>query len=135
MEQIESESSLPNSDPKLKDGKNKESMVLVEQAIISLEDDPFLNAGYGSNLTLDGTVECDAALHISCSPSSNNDYQFGSVGAVSGIVFLFFFPLDLFPMILLSGIKNPISAARNILEYSITTSDSDKDKLGRVSPM
>jgi len=70
-------------------------MVLVEQAIISLEDDPFLNAGYGSNLTLDGTVECDAALHISSSPFSNNDYQFGSVGAVSGIVFLLS-PFNLF---------------------------------------
>lgn len=81
IEQIESESSPSNSDPNSKD---KGSMILVEQAILSLEDDPFLNAGYGSNLTLDGTVECDAALHISC---SNNDLQFGSVGAVSGIVF------------------------------------------------
>jgi len=92
LEKIESESSPSNSDPSSKDVKNKGSMVLVEQAIISLEDDPFLNAGYGSNLTLDGTVECDAALHVS---SSNNDYQFGSVGAVSGIVFLLS-PFDLF---------------------------------------
>jgi len=96
LEQIESESSPSNSDPNSKDIKNKGSMILVEQAIISLEDDPFLNAGYGSNLTLDGTIECDAALHISRSPFSNNDYQFGSVGAVSGIVF-FLSPFDLFP--------------------------------------
>ncbi|KAF9454038.1 asparaginase [Macrolepiota fuliginosa MF-IS2] len=79
---------------------------LVEQAIISLEDDAHLNAGYGSNLTLDGTVECDAAVF-----AAQGGGQFGSVGAVSGI-------------------KNPISAARGVLEYS-----QRLDKLGRVPPM
>jgi len=34
--------------------------------------------GYGSNLTIDGTVECDAAITSGC-----GEY-FGSVGAVSG---------------------------------------------------
>lgn len=36
-----------------------------------------MNAGYGSNLTLDGTVECDAAI-------MDGRANFGSVGAVSG---------------------------------------------------
>lgn len=34
--------------------------------------------GYGSNLTLDGTVECDAAI------MDGQTGDFGSVGAVSG---------------------------------------------------
>lgn len=47
-------------------------------AIASLEDDPILNAGYGSNLNVDGNVECDAALMYGV------DESFGSVAAVSG---------------------------------------------------
>ena len=81
MKNIDSPAS--SSDSNFKDEKINESVLLVEQAIISLEDDPFLNAGYGSNLTWDGTVECDAALHTS---SSSNHCHFGSVGAVSGIM-------------------------------------------------
>lgn len=44
----------------------------------ALEDDPILNAGYGSNLNMDGKVECDAAV------MSGSDEAFGSVAAVSG---------------------------------------------------
>ena len=68
---------------------------MVENAISILEDDPHLNAGvfpagikdhrrihsregYGSNLTMHGTVECDAAIMDGCSG------DFGSVGAVPG---------------------------------------------------
>lgn len=43
-----------------------------------VQDDPATNAGYGSNLTLNGTVECDA--------SYMDDTCFGAVGAVSGIL-------------------------------------------------
>ncbi|XP_006460813.1 hypothetical protein AGABI2DRAFT_69525 [Agaricus bisporus var. bisporus H97] len=91
---------------------SRKSLSLVEQAIISLEDDPYLNAGYGSNLCLDGTVECDAAIFAAADPGhTSSNGLFGSVGAVSGI-------------------KNPISAARSVLEYS-----QEQDKLGRVPPM
>ncbi|KAG9009332.1 hypothetical protein FRB94_012149 [Tulasnella sp. JGI-2019a] len=69
-----------------------------------MEDDECLNAGYGSNLTFEGTVECDSAI------MSGNGH-FGAVGA-------------------LSGVRNPISVARRILERSTETS-----VIGRVHPM
>ncbi|KAF8210540.1 nucleophile aminohydrolase [Mycena galopus ATCC 62051] len=81
------------------------ALELVERAIISLEDSPLLNAGYGSNLTLAGTVECDAAL------MDGRTGDFGSVGAVSGI-------------------RNPICLARLILEHARVP-----DPLGRIPPL
>lgn len=49
----------------------------VTSSISVLEKDACLNAGYGSNLTIDGQVECDASI-------MNDGGEFGSVGAVSG---------------------------------------------------
>ncbi|KAK2850614.1 hypothetical protein FQN49_005493 [Arthroderma sp. PD_2] len=64
----------------------------VEAAIKFLEDHEVTNAGYGSNLTLTGAVECDATVvdHLGRS---------GAVGAVQHI-------------------KNPISLARVVLDSS-----------------
>ncbi|KAL4904914.1 hypothetical protein BDW74DRAFT_23656 [Aspergillus multicolor] len=64
----------------------------VEIAIMYLEDAEITNAGYGSNTTIEGTVECDASLvdHLGRS---------GAVGAVAQV-------------------KNPISLARAILDAS-----------------
>lgn len=81
------------------------SLAMVESATTVLEDDPALNAGYGSSLTLDGTVECDAAI------MAGKGQRFGSVGSVPDV-------------------KNPVTLARAILEYS-----SKADKLGRVPPL
>nr|GAT43010.1 predicted protein [Mycena chlorophos] len=77
----------------------------VQSAITSLEDCGVLNAGRGSNLTFDGTVECDAAI------MDGLTRDFGSVGAVSGI-------------------KNPISLSLAILQHARTP-----DPLGRIPPM
>ncbi|KAF5322832.1 hypothetical protein D9619_002038 [Psilocybe cf. subviscida] len=98
------------------------SLRMVEEAICVLENDECLNAGHGSSLTLDGTVECDASIiaHINRpgdsrfqphSLSSANSGLFGSIGAVSGV-------------------KNPIKLARCILDHSRVP-----DKLGRVPPL
>ncbi|KZT26681.1 N-terminal nucleophile aminohydrolase [Neolentinus lepideus HHB14362 ss-1] len=77
----------------------------VEAAISSLEDDDCLNAGYGSNLTIDGEVECDAAI------MDGRDLSFGSVGAVPDL-------------------KNPIRAAHAVMKYS-----KQLDPLGRIPPL
>ncbi|KAG0206799.1 hypothetical protein BGX28_001825 [Mortierella sp. GBA30] len=78
---------------------------VVEHMIRILEDDPFTNAGTGSNLNLDGRVECDASL------MNGTTLGFGSVGAVSDF-------------------KNPISIAAKILEES----DRGPLSLGRIPP-
>ena len=55
----------------------------VEMAIKVLEDREITNAGYGSNLAMDGNVECDATIvdHFGRS---------GAVGAVGRKLFLSF---------------------------------------------
>lgn len=75
---------------------------MVTNAITALEDNPILNAGllftifpsqmtgldrsvleclgYGSNLSLDGGIQCDAAI------MDGDSGDFGSVGAVPGTV-------------------------------------------------
>ena len=63
----------------------------IEAAIIVLEDDPVFDAGYGSHLTLDGRVECDAIIM---------DAATLRAGSVAG----------------LRRVKNPIRAARAVLE-------------------
>ena len=87
----------------------------MEAAIRVLEDDPILNAGYGSNLTEAGTVECDAAI-MSASSSAESESttlatEFGSVAAAPGV-------------------RNPICAARAVLQNARRV-----DVFGRVPPL
>ncbi|XP_020283947.1 threonine aspartase 1-like isoform X2 [Pseudomyrmex gracilis] len=69
-----------------------------------LEDSPMTNAGFGSNLTWEGTVECDASV------MDGSSLQFGAVGAVSGI-------------------KNPVLLAKRLCEQQ-----SIKFAYGRIPP-
>ncbi|KAJ4987995.1 Threonine aspartase 1 [Stagonosporopsis vannaccii] len=64
----------------------------VEAAIKLLEDREITNAGYGSNLAMDGVVECDASIID----------HFGRSGAVGAV----------------AQIKNPISLARMVYEHT-----------------
>ena len=63
----------------------------IEAAVMVLEDDPVFDAGFGSHLTLDGKVECDAIVMNGATLRA---------GAVST----------------LQRVKNPIQVARKILE-------------------
>ncbi|KAL5528584.1 hypothetical protein ACEPAF_7720 [Sanghuangporus sanghuang] len=85
--------------------RKEKSLDAAERAIRALEDDECLNAGYGSNLTMDGNVEGDASI------MDGATHDFGSAGAVQGV-------------------KNPISLARAILVNSRRL-----QPLGRVPPL
>jgi len=76
-----------------------------------LENSDILNAGYGSNLTIEGTVECEASL-MDASLCKNSTYY----GAVSCV----------------SRIKNPIEAAYKLAENQFKSSLLD---LGRIPPI
>ncbi|KAG7202833.1 hypothetical protein KM043_009986 [Ampulex compressa] len=76
----------------------------VVEAAITLENSALTNAGFGSNLTLDGTVECDASV------MDGSNLQYGAVGAVSGI-------------------KNPVLLAKRLCEQQ-----SIKIAYGRIPP-
>ncbi|KAG0050579.1 taspase, threonine aspartase, 1 [Gryganskiella cystojenkinii] len=79
---------------------------VVEHMIKILEDDPITNAGLGSNLTLDGQVQCDASI------MNGTTLGFGSVGA-------------------LTDFRNPISVAAKVLQES----DLGPLSLGRIPPI
>lgn len=63
----------------------------VEAAVCVLEDDPVFNAGRGSSLTIEGTVEMDAAI------MDGNDLSAGAVALVQSV-------------------KNPVRLARLVME-------------------
>lgn len=68
------------------------AMEAVAKAIAVLEDDPHCNAGLGSNLTMEGNVECDASV-------MEDTGAFGAVAAVAGM-------------------RHPIQAAAGLLHES-----------------
>jgi beta-aspartyl-peptidase (threonine type) len=63
----------------------------IEAAVVTLEDDPVFDAGYGSHLNLDGRVECDAIV------MDGSTLRAGAVAT-------------------LQHIRNPVRLARKVLE-------------------
>jgi beta-aspartyl-peptidase (threonine type) len=63
----------------------------IEAAVVTLEDDPVFDAGYGSHLNLDGRVECDAIV------MDGSTLRAGAVAT-------------------LQHVRNPVCLARKVLE-------------------
>jgi taspase, threonine aspartase, 1 len=80
----------------------------VELAIKVFEDREITNAGYGSNLCMDGTVECDALI-------VDHYGRSGAAGAVSSMTCSFSFRYQIWQF---TEVKNPIGLARLILDES-----------------
>lgn len=80
----------------------------VEIAIKVLEDKEITNAGFGSNLTIDGAVECDATI-------VDHYGRSGAVGAVGCTSLLF---CQNGCTLTAAGLQNPIHLARLILDHS-----------------
>ena len=73
--------------------KNGAALDAVTASVMALEDDPLFNAGHGAVFTASGTLEMDAAIMEGATRQA---------GAVAGIC----------------GPKNPILAARAVMEHS-----------------
>lgn len=86
--------------------QKKSSNFAVSSSISVLEDSSLTNAGFGSNLTYEGKVECDASI------MDGIDGSFSAIGAVSGV-------------------KNPIQLAYQLL----TDSKKGNLSLGRIRPL
>ena len=71
----------------------------VEMALKLLEDDEMTNAGRGSNLSWDATVRCDASI------MDGHSLNWSAMGAMKGI-------------------RNPISAARKLLDKHNEANDN-----------
>lgn len=73
--------------------KNGSALVAVEVAVKQLEDSPLFNAGKGAVFTAEGTHEMDAAI------MEGKELKAGAVS-------------------LITGIKNPVSLSRDVMENS-----------------
>lgn len=85
--------------------KGSSAAQAVTSAVTVLEDSQITNAGIGSNLTIDGSVECDASV------MDGESLLFGAVGCVSEI-------------------RNPVQAAYKLLQVQ----QEGNMSLGRLPP-
>lgn len=86
----------------------------VEAAIKVLENNEITNAGHGSNLSIDGVVECDATIVD----------HYGRSGACGAVPSMSSSSHAFHPKMVLTenaDVKNPISLAKKILETSSQT--------------
>lgn len=83
---------------------SKDALLAVTTAVKCLENSPLTNAGFGSNLSWEGNVECDASV------MNGNTLQYGACGAVTCL-------------------KNPIELASIICRKL-----DEKLALGRIPP-
>ena len=81
----------------------------VEIAVKILEDREITNAGYGSNLAMDGVVECDAVV-------VDHNGRSGAVGAVAREFTAGSSCVDFTEPLI--EVKNPVSLARLILDHT-----------------
>jgi len=86
--------------------KGEDAVAAVTAALTVLEDDPLCNAGYGSNLNIEGRVECDAGM------MEGTSLAFGSVSSAPGL-------------------KNPIGVASRLLQSQL----AGRLSLDREPPM
>lgn len=91
----------------LKEGKS--ALEAACEVMCILENSTLTNAGFGSNLTEKGEVECDAGIMLSFKMTKKT--QFGAVSAIQTV-------------------KNPILIAKEIISYQ-----NEPRLLGRVPPM
>src|SRR5438445_8216839 len=74
----------------------------VVAVVAAMEDHPLFNAGYGSVLTADGTIEMDASVMVA-TPGTNGRASFGiRAGAVAAV----------------SRVRNPILLARAVMDHT-----------------
>nr|CAH8875124.1 unnamed protein product [Trichobilharzia regenti]CAH8875126.1 unnamed protein product [Trichobilharzia regenti] len=86
--------------------EHKNAVDAVEATVAYLEDCPLTNAGIGSNLTINGFVECDAGI------MSSSTHWFAGIGAVRNV-------------------RNPVKVARLLLQSQIGHPLGEN---GRVQP-
>ncbi|XP_062616408.1 threonine aspartase 1-like [Saccostrea cucullata] len=85
--------------------KGRGAVECVTEAVKCLEDSLLTNAGAGSNLNIDGSVECDASI------MEGKKLVFGAVGGISGV-------------------KNPVEVSATLVNRQL----GDKLSLGRLHP-